>query len=92
MTDRARLSSWLGPPGSTLRRWRLLLGAVLAVLVLWLVGPYRPSALPGEPTLVPKPGQSRIHIILVALWYAALVNAVLVAGLLALSRFWARDE
>ena len=92
MTDRARLSSWLGPPGSTLRRWRLLLGAVLAVLVLWLVGPYRPSALPGEPTLVPKPGQSRIHIILVALWYAALVNAVLVAGLLALSRFWAREE
>ena len=90
MTD--ALSSWLGPPGSTLRRWRLLLGAALAVLLLWLVGPYRPSALPGEPTLIPRPGQSRIHVILVALWYAALANAVLVAGLLALSRFWAGDE
>ena len=92
MTDRAPLSSWLGPPGSLLRRWRLLLGAGLAVLLLYLVGPYRPSALPGDPTLIPKPGQSRIHIILVALWYAALVNAVLVAVLLALSRFWAREE
>jgi hypothetical protein len=92
MTDRARLSSWLGTPGSTLRRWRLLLGAGLAVLLLWLVGPYRPSALPGDPSLIPKPGQSRIHVILVATWYAALVNAVLVAALLALSRFWAGDE
>jgi hypothetical protein len=91
MTDRA-LSSWLGPPGSLLRRWRLLLGAGLAVLLVYLMGPYRPSALPGDPTLIPKPGQSRIHIILVALWYAALVNAVLVAVLLALSRFWAREE
>jgi hypothetical protein len=90
MTD--ALSSWLGPPGSTLRRWRLLLGAALALLVLWLVGPYRPGALPGEPSLIPKPGQSRIHVILVALWYASLANAVLVAALLALSRFWARDE
>jgi hypothetical protein len=92
MTDRARLTAWLGPPGSTLRRWRILLCGALVVLLAWLVGPYRPWALPGDPSLIPKPGQSRIHVILVASWYAALVNAFLVAALLAVSRFWARDE
>jgi hypothetical protein len=92
MTDRARLTAWLGPPGSMLRRWRILLCGALVVLLAWLVGPYRPWALPGDPSLIPKPGQSRIHVILVASWYAALVNAFLVAALLAVSRFWARDE
>jgi hypothetical protein len=85
------LASLLGPPGSGLRRWRLLLGAVLAVLLVYLLGPYQPWRLPGEPTLIPRPGQSRIHIVLVATWWAAAANALLAALLLATSSWWARD-
>jgi hypothetical protein len=85
------LASLLGPPGSGLRRWRLLLGAALAVLVAWLLGPYQPWRLPGDPTLIPRAGQSRIHILLVATWWAAAANALLAALLLATSRWWARD-
>jgi hypothetical protein len=92
MTAGARLRLLLGPPGSSLRRWRLLLGAVLVLLVAWLLGPYRPWRLPGEPALIPRPGQSRVHIVLVATWWAAAVNAVLCALLLATTRFWAGDE
>lgn len=92
MTASARLASWLGPPGSTLRRWRVLLGAVLVMLLLYLAGPYRPSSLPGAPTLIPTPGQSRIHTILVSTWWAVLANAGIVAALLALSGFWAGRE
>jgi hypothetical protein len=92
MTAAARLRRLLGPPGSSLRRWRLLLGAALVLLVAWLLGPYQPWRLPGEPGLIPRPGQSRVHIVLVATWWAAAVNAVLCALLLATTRFWARDE
>ena len=92
MTAGARLRLLLGPPGSSLRRWRLLLLAALVVLGAWLLGPYQPWRLPGEPTLVPRPGQSRIHIILVATWWAAAANAVLCALLLATTRFWAGEE
>ena len=92
VTAGTRLSLLLGPPGSSLRRWRLFLGAALVLLGAWLLGPYQPWRLPGEPTLIPRPGQSRIHIVLVATWWAAAVNAVLCALLLVTSRFWARDE
>lgn len=92
MTAEGRLASLLGPPGSGLRRWRLLLAAGLLVLVAWLVGPYAAFRLPGDPGLVPRPGQSRIHTILVATWWAAAVNAVLCALLLASSGLWARPE
>ena len=78
-----------GPvPG--LRAVRIVLAAALLALVGWLVGPYRPGALPGPPTLVPGPDQSHIHTILVALWWAAAVDAVLIALLLATARFWMR--
>jgi hypothetical protein len=92
MTAGARLRLLLGPPGSSLRRWRLLLAAALVVLAAWLLGPYQPWRLPGEPTLIPQPGQSRIHIVLVATWWAAAANAVLCGLLLLTSRFWAGDE
>jgi hypothetical protein len=86
------LASLLGPSGSGIRRWRLLLGAALLAWLAYLLGPYQPWRLPGDPTLIPHPGQSRIHIILVATWWAALVNALLAAVLLATSALWARDE
>jgi hypothetical protein len=73
-----------------LRTVRSVLAAALLAHLAWLAGPYRPGALPGPPTLVPGPGQSHIHTILVALWWAAAVNAVLVAALLATSGFWMR--
>ena len=92
MTIGARLSLLLGPPGSSLRRWRLFLLAALALLGAWLVGPYPPWRLPGRSDARPGPGQSRIHIVLVATWWAAAVNAVLCALLLATSGFWAGDE
>jgi hypothetical protein len=66
------------------------LGAGLLVLVAFLVGPTAPWLLPGEPSLVPRPGQSRIHTVLVGLWWAAAVNAVLCAALLATARAWAQ--
>jgi 4-amino-4-deoxy-L-arabinose transferase-like glycosyltransferase len=80
----------LGPPRSVLRRARLLLLLALALLLLWLVGPYAPWLLPGDPTLVPRSGQSRIHTVLVGLWWAAAANALICTGLLATSRLWAR--
>ena len=92
MTADGRRASLLGPPGSALRRWRVLLALGLLALLAWLVGPYAAFRLPGDPTLVPRPGQSRIHTILVATWWAAAVNAVLAALLLATSGFWARAE
>jgi hypothetical protein len=85
-----RLLERLGPPGSPLRRARAALLLALAVLVLWLVGPYAPWLLPGDPTLVPSPGQSRIHTVLVGLWWAAAANALLCTGLLASARLWAQ--
>ena len=91
MTPSARLASLLGPPGSALRRWRLLLAAGLVVLVAYLLGPYPPWRFP-EATLIPREGQSRIHIILVATWYAVALNAALAVLLLATSGLWARDE
>ena len=42
-----------------------------SLLVLYLVGPYAPWRLPGEPPPIPQPGQSRIHTILSALGWAA---------------------
>ena len=60
-----------GSRASALRRVRLLLGVGLLGLLAWLVGPLRPGLLPGAPTLVPHPGQSHIHTILVATWWAA---------------------
>jgi hypothetical protein len=80
----------LGPPGSGLRLARIALGTVLFALVAWLLGPLRPGALPGAPTLVPRAGQSHIHTVLVATGAAAAANAVLCALLLATSGFWAR--
>jgi hypothetical protein len=73
-----------------LRRARVTLLLALAALVLWLIGPYAPWLLPGDPTLVPRPGQSRIHTVLVGLWWAAAANALLVTALLASSRLWAK--
>jgi 4-amino-4-deoxy-L-arabinose transferase-like glycosyltransferase len=73
-----------------LRGVRIALAAALVALGAWLAGPFRPGALPGSPTFVPEPGQSHIHTVLVALWWAAAVNAALVALLLATSAFWTR--
>lgn len=73
-----------------LRGVRLALALALAVLGVWLVGPYRPWALLDHPTFVPQAGQSHIHTVLVALWWAAAVNAVLAAFLLLTSRLWMR--
>jgi len=83
------LAALLGPPGSGLRRVRLALLLVLAACLAWWVGPYAPWRLPGDPTLVPGPGQSRIHTVLVATAWAALANAVLSGLLLATSARWA---
>ena len=60
------LAALLGPRGTALRFARLALGGALLALVAWLLGPLRPSALPGAPTLVPREGQSQIHTVLVA--------------------------
>jgi hypothetical protein len=59
--------------------------------VAWLLGPWRPWGLPDAPSLVPKPGQSHIHTVLVASGWAAALNAALCALLLATSRRWARE-
>ena len=80
----------LGPARSELRRWRILLALALLGLGAWLVGPWAAFRLPGHPTLVPGPGQSRIHTVLVGLWWAAALNAVLCGLLLASSGLWAR--
>ncbi len=81
----------LPPRGAALRRARVALGACLLLALAWLVGPWRPWALPGAPTLVPKPGQSHIHTVLVASGFAAALNAALCALLLATSGLWARE-
>jgi hypothetical protein len=78
------------PPTRALRAVRSALAAAVLALGAWLVGPFRPGALPGPPTLVPGPGQSHVHTVLVALWWAAAVNAVLAAVLLATSGLWMR--
>src|SRR5262245_41445114 len=88
----AGLASLLGPPGSSLRRWRILLAAAVALGVLYLVGPYRPWRLEGHPSLIPQPGESRIHIILVAMYWAAALNTALCVLLLAASALWAGAE
>jgi hypothetical protein len=92
MTASARLASLLGPPGSNLRRWRLLLGAGLLLGIVYLLGPYQPWRLPGDPTLVPSKGQSRIHIVLVPTYWAVALNVLLCAVLLAATRVWACEE
>lgn len=92
MTAGARVAKLLGPPGSSLRRWRLLLGAAVVLGVVYLLGPYQPWRLPGNPTLVPSEGQSRIHIVLVPMYWAVAANVLLSLGLLATSRLWAREE
>ncbi len=89
---RATLEAWLGPAGSTLRRARVGLLVALAVLLAWLLGPYAPFSLPGGPTLIPHAGQSRIHSVLVASWYAAALNAVGCALLLGTAARWTREE
>jgi hypothetical protein len=86
----ALVSPHAGARDATLRRWRIVLLAVWAVLVLSLLSPYAPWRLPGDPLPIPQPGQSRIHTILSALGWAAALNAGLVALLLATSRWWAR--
>ena len=86
-----RLSSLLGPPGSALRRWRLALGAVLAVLLVWLAGPYTPWRLPGEQRLLPEPGQKLVYTVFAGLSAAAALNAVLCLLLLFTSRRWASE-
>ena len=70
---------------------RLALGAALGLLGAWLVGPWRPWALPGSPTLVPGEGQKHVHTVLVALWWAAAANACGIALLLATAGRWARE-
>lgn len=81
---------WLGPPRSALRGWRVALGLALLGLAAWLVGPRALFRLPGPPTVVPGPGQSRIHTVLAGLWWAAALNALLCSLLLATSRRWAQ--
>jgi hypothetical protein len=76
--------------GSDARRFRVLLGVALAGSAAWLAGPLAPWDLPGDPTLVPMPGQSRIHTVLVGFGWAAAANAALCALLLATSRWWAK--
>jgi hypothetical protein len=78
----------LGPPGSALRRVRLLLAIAAAALLGYCLGPYAPWRLPGAPTLVPGPGQSRVHTVLVGIWWAALANALACGVLLASARRW----
>jgi hypothetical protein len=80
----------LGPRGSVLRRARLGLLALLLGLLAFLAGPFAPWWLPGDASLVPRPGQSRIHTVLVAMGYAAAATAVLCILLLATARGWAR--
>ena len=70
---------------------RLALGAALGLLGAWLVGPWRPWALPGSPTLIPGEGQKHVHTVLVALWWAAAANACGIALLLATAGRWARE-
>lgn len=87
---RARVGRWLGPPGSELRRARLGLGAALALLLAVLAGPAAPWQLPSDVSLAVPRGQSRIHTVLVATWWAAAANALLAAALLASARLWTR--
>lgn len=79
-----------GEKDPALRRVRLLLGASSLALGAWLIGPLRPSALDGSPTLVPHAGQSHIHTILVAGWWAAALDAALCLLLLATAGLWMR--
>ena len=85
-----RLEARSDPARAVRLRFRVVLGAALLALSAWLAGPLAPWDLPGEPTLVPKPGQSRIHTVLVGVGWAAAANAALCALLLATSRAWAR--
>jgi hypothetical protein len=85
-----RVLGRLGPPGSALRRVRLALLVALAVLLACGLGPLAPWGLPGEPSLIPGPDQSRIHIVIVALGWACLANAALCGLLLLGSGLWMR--
>jgi hypothetical protein len=88
--SRERLLGRLGPPGSALRRVRLALLVACAGLLACGLGPLAPFGLPGAPTLIPGPDQSRIHIVIVALGWACLANAALCALLLLASGRWMR--
>lgn len=86
-----RFGTRLGPPRLALRRFRAALGVALVGLFAFLLVAPSPWLLPGEPTLIPRPGQSRIHTVLVALWWAAAANLVLCVLLLGTARAWATD-
>jgi hypothetical protein len=86
-----RVAPLLGPAGSALRYWRLALAAALAVLLVWLAGPFTPWRLPGDQSVLPKPGQKLVHTVFAGLSLAAAVNAALCLLLLATSRRWARE-
>jgi hypothetical protein len=66
------------------------LAVVLAALGAWLVGPWAPWWLPGDVTLVPGAGQSRLHTLLAASGWAAVANALVATGLFATARVWTR--
>jgi hypothetical protein len=89
---RERAGRWLGPPGSALRRARLALAAALGLLLAFVLGPFAPWLLPADVSLAVPRGQSRIHTVLVASWWAALANALLAAALLASAPAWARGS
>ena len=71
---------------SAVGRSRLPLLAVVAFLTLLLLFPHAPWRLPGQPALFPRKGQSVLHTVLVASWYAAALNALLCAALIATRR------
>jgi hypothetical protein len=68
----------------------LTLAAALVVLAVALVGPLAPWRLPADASLAAPRGQSRVHTVLVASSAAALVNALLAAGLFATAPLWTR--
>jgi Dolichyl-phosphate-mannose-protein mannosyltransferase len=64
----------------------------LALLLAWLAGPYAPWHLPGDPSLIPAPGQSRVHTVLVGVGWAAVLNVGLCLLLLATAGLWAQER
>ena len=65
---------------------------MLAGLLAVVAGPFAPWHLPADVSLAAPPGQSRLHTVLVATWWAAAANAVLAAALFASAPFWARER